>query len=63
LLEEADRLVKALPKKGIYIEEFVKSLWHVHVNGERRDIVAEAPSESDDIDKESWTNSFGVSTT
>jgi len=36
---------------GIYMEELVKVPWHVHVNGERREIVAEAPSERDDIDE------------
>lgn len=36
---------------GIYMEELVKVPWHVHVSGERRDIVAEAPSERDDVDE------------
>lgn len=35
---------------GIYMEELVKVPWHVHVNGEGKDIVAEAPSERDDVD-------------
>lgn len=36
---------------GIYMEELVKVPWHVHTSGERKNIVAEAPSEQDNVDE------------
>lgn len=36
---------------GVYVDELVKVPWHVHVNGERKRIVAEAPVTEDDVDE------------
>jgi hypothetical protein len=37
---------------GVYVEELVKVPWLVHVNGERPKIVAEAPTEREEVDDE-----------
>jgi len=36
---------------GVYMDELVRVPWHVHEDGDRRRIVAEAPSERDDVDE------------
>ena len=37
---------------GVYVEELVKVPWLVHMNGERPKIVAEAPTEREEVDDE-----------
>jgi len=37
---------------GIYVEELVKVPWLVHTSGERKEIVAEAPTAQDEVDEE-----------
>jgi hypothetical protein len=36
---------------GVYVDELVTVPWHVHENGERKRIVAEAPIERDEVDE------------
>jgi hypothetical protein len=37
---------------GVYVEELVRVPWLVHVSGNRREIVAEAPTEREEVDDE-----------